>query len=299
MEFATTQRGAQLLIYEDYAYIINHKAADGRILFWRCQKSQQCNGGLTTLDDEVISIRSTHNHTANPAEIWALKIKGNLKKKAQQTLQPLPALYTQEVATIVNQPNSDEVAAALPTFQSIRASLYRSRRKRLPPLPQQRSDISIQGEWANTLDSRRFLLCEDSQQDKIIIFATDQNTELLAESDTLYIDETFRSCPSLFYQLFTVHAFRNRQQYPLAYCLLPDKTRQSYQRAFDLLAVEASQLHLSLSPSHILCDFELAVIQAAQLSSPGAEIHGCYYHFCQCINRQVQQLGLQVTNACI
>ena len=33
-------------------------------------------------------------------------------------------------------------------------------------------------------------------------------------------------------------------------------------------------------------DFKLALIQAAQLSFLGAEIRGCYYHFCQCINRR-------------
>ena len=34
MEF-TTQRGGQVMIYEDYMYVINRKARDGRV-FWRC-----------------------------------------------------------------------------------------------------------------------------------------------------------------------------------------------------------------------------------------------------------------------
>ena len=100
MEFSTTQRGAQLLIYNGYMYIINRKAQDGRI-FWRCQKSRQCNGGITTLGDQIVSQRNTHNHSFNPAEIRVQKIKANLNKKAQETVQPIPAIYSQEVSSVV------------------------------------------------------------------------------------------------------------------------------------------------------------------------------------------------------
>ena len=44
----------------------------------------------------------------------------------------------------------------------------------------------------------------------------------------------------------------------------------------------------------VLSDFELAIIQAAELSFPTADIKGCYYHYCQCLNRKIQQIGLQV-----
>ena len=57
---------------------------------------------------------------------------------------------------------------------------------------------------------------------------------------------------------------------------------------------KAEELHLDLSPSVVLSDFELAIIQAAELSLPSADIKGCYYHYCQCLNRKIQNLGLQV-----
>ena len=73
----------------------------------------------------------------------------------------------------------DVVAASLPTFQSIRPSLYRSRRKRLPCMPRSRADVHFEGEWAQTIDSRQFLLVEDGDDDKVAIFATDNNLKLL------------------------------------------------------------------------------------------------------------------------
>ena len=99
-------------------YVINRKGRDGRI-FWRCAKSRSCSGGVTTLDNVVVSNRAKHNHPVDTAEIKAHKIKSRLKTKAQETAQPLPALYSQEVLQVVTDPNPDDVAAALPTFQSM------------------------------------------------------------------------------------------------------------------------------------------------------------------------------------
>ena len=44
----------------------------GRI-FWRCALSRSCSGGVTTLDNAVISIRAMHNHPVDTAEIKAHK----------------------------------------------------------------------------------------------------------------------------------------------------------------------------------------------------------------------------------
>ena len=38
--------------------------------------------------------------------------------------------------------------------------------------------------------------------------------------------------------------------------------------------------------------FELALVQSLELEFPGARIHGCYFHFTQCLWRKVQRLGL-------
>ena len=161
-------------------------------------------------------------------------------------------------------------------------------------MPRSRADVHFEGEWAQTIESRQFLLVEDGDDDKVVIFATDNNLKLLAEAECLFVDGTFHTCPEVFYQIFTIHAFRSGQQFPLAYCLLPGKSRETYQRVFTLLKEKADELQLALSPSVVLSDFELAIIQAAQLSFPTADFKGCYYHYCQCLNRKIQQIGLHV-----
>ena len=39
-------------------------------------------------------------------------------------------------------------------------------------------------------------MTEDGNDNNIIIFATDENIKLLAEAETIYVDGTFRTCPS-------------------------------------------------------------------------------------------------------
>lgn len=48
-----------------------------------------------------------------------------------------------------------------------------------------------------------------------------------------------------------------------------------------------------LEPKLIMVDFERAAISAAQTVFPNADVNGCYFHFCQCLFRQIQANGLQ------
>ena len=72
----------------------------------------------------------------------------------------------------------------------MKSSLYRSRRSRLPPFPQSREDVIIEGRWQKTLSGEQFLL---RQEDDIHVFATTESLHLLATAEAIYIDGTFPS----------------------------------------------------------------------------------------------------------
>ena len=146
-----------------------------------------------------------------------------------------------------------------------------------------------------TASGEDFLMVEDGQgEDRVIMFATDANIKLLCEAQTIYVDGTFQTCPSLFYQVFTIDAFKNGRQFPLVYALLPNKSRATYVRAFELVKQKAHSLYVSHEPQIILSDFELAIKQAVELSFPTTDFRGCYYHFSQALMRKFQNIGLQV-----
>ena len=99
----------------------------------------------------------------------------------------------------------DAIAAHFPSSPKIKSALYRIRRQRLPPLPQSRSEVHFHGEWARTYNGSQFLIAE--QGGKIVIFTTTDNMRYLSEVERIYMDGTFQTCPSIFYQVLTTHAF--------------------------------------------------------------------------------------------
>uniref|UniRef100_A0A914EK03 MULE transposase domain-containing protein n=1 Tax=Acrobeloides nanus TaxID=290746 RepID=A0A914EK03_9BILA len=63
---------------------------------------------------------------------------------------------------------------------------------------------------------------------------------------------------------------------------MPRKTTENYETIFQELNV--------LEPTKIICDFELAEINAIKASLGGARIQGCYKHFLDCIWREFSRL---------
>ena len=218
-----------------------------------------------------------------------------MKQAVKEKIDPVPALYQQQLQEISATENLEEMATQLPTLYSMKCSLYRLRKKRLPPFPTSRNEVHFEGEWTQTIAGEPFLLAEDGDGDnKIIIFSTDANIRHLSEADKIYVDGTFQTCPRLFYQIFTVHAFINGKQFPLVYCLLPGKSRAIYQRTLEIIERKAEELGLELHPDEVLTDFELATIQGIELAFPTTEEKGCLFHFAQALNQKISTLGLQV-----
>ena len=133
----------------------------------------------------------------------------------------------------------------------------------------------MEGDWTKTLTGENFLLRDDGDSNKILIFGTQENLLKLSELDTIYVDGTFSTCPSLFRQLFTINGFVGGQQFPLVYGFLPTKSRADYNRFFAIVKEEMQNSGLILQPSAVMADFKLALIQAVELQFPSTRILGC------------------------
>lgn len=202
--------------------------------------------GMTTVDDVLGAVRETHSHGPDEGRNAVSSSISRMRKRAREETLPVTQIYDQEVQRISTYTNMEEVAAKLPTFPSLKSSLYRNHRVRLPVLPQSREDVVFEGEWAQTMSGAPFLLASEGAEDKIVIFATRDNLELLSAADTVYMDGTFRVCPRLFYQVFTLHIFRHGQQFPVVYFLLPRKARETYNKAFTMLKEAAQNFGLDI-----------------------------------------------------
>ena len=126
---------------------------------------------------------------------------------------------------------------------------------------------------------------------RILIFLTTSNINLLAMSLHWYADGTFKVVPPLFEQLYTIHGLQENVAVPLIYALLPNKTEETcltlLREIKKLLPATAAQ------PKTIMTDFEVAMINAIQIEFQQTVNRGCFFHFSQCIFRRIQENGLK------
>ena len=88
--------------------------------------------------------------------------------------------------------------------------MTRSRLEHVPEVPHSIDDIYIHGPWKRSWSNDRFLLQQDNDWG-MFLYATNDNLENLRECTEIYPDSTFRTCPNLYEQYFTIHGkYRNR-----------------------------------------------------------------------------------------
>ena len=84
------------------------------------------------------------------------------------------------------------------------------RRRILPPLPQS-SLFTIPDAFKSTIDGKRFLLFDEARvrRERLLLFASDQQLDILFDSKVLFMDGTFSKTPPHFYQVYILHALKH------------------------------------------------------------------------------------------
>ena len=170
----------------------------------------------------------------------------------QQPVVPLPEVYR----NVMMQQSIDEDLMP-PSYNSVKSQMHRARRLGQPPIPHRREDIIFTDDYKLTINKEQFL---QHQENSFIIFSTDQNLQALSTSDTLYTDGTFKSAPQNFTQLYTIHATYRGHVIPVIYCLLSDKSSDTYHLIFDIIKRKMAALDVTFNPSTIISDFESSII---------------------------------------
>lgn len=159
-----------------------------------------------------------------------------------------------------------------------------------PATPNNLEDLRIPDKYKMTSKGEPFLLHESgSGSNRILIFSTRDNIDLLEKAEHVYMDGTFKTTPKIFYQIYIIHAFLNSVQLPLVYVLLPNKTKETYLRMLQAVKVLAPRI----LPKSFLIDFEAAVMISIQTVFPHSAIRECFFHFRQAIYKKIQNFGLK------
>lgn len=126
----------------------------------------------------------------------------------------------------------------------------------------------------------------NDNQDRMLIFSTEKNLQILNENRNWLCDGTFDAAPAIFKQLFTVHVIKNGKKLPLVYALLTNKL-ETYIKVF-----QVSKSKIQNDPLSVTSDFEISIINSVYEVFPDAEVDGCFFHLKKSIWRHVQDSEL-------
>jgi len=224
VDYLDNGRNGFYLIHAGFKFSVKNRYKDK--CYWRCV-NRECPATVTTDQQTPVRFGSEHNHPSDITGITAEAFISDLKKLCRENISPIPSLYDDALGSLRNRDcdeTVEQVIAKIPTFDTCSSSLYRSRSKLLPKLPQTQADIDLNGEWTETLAGEQFLLHDDTDErgDRIMIFGTISNLIHLCDSTIVLADGTFYSCTGLLTQLHSLHGDIGGTLFPL-FCSFTEK----------------------------------------------------------------------------
>ena len=136
---------------------------------------------------------------------------------------------------------------------------------------------------------------ESEESERVIIFATQENLRSLDKCRTWYVDGTFDTAPSMFFQMFAIlgtavqvsnSGTLQQVALPFVYALLKSKNGTAYSKVFEVVVSKGRELGLAMQPQYVLSDFELAIINSAQ-NQLNTTVKCCFFHLMQTLYRKI------------
>lgn len=159
-----------------------------------------CPGRIQTVNDRVVKT-SLHTHAPDARNYPVHSVVAEMRQEAAtaKSSKEIIANACSKVKGVVIY-----VKAALPKISNIRR--LKQKRNIAPVTPRLVRELIIDAIFTVTANNENFLLFDNGATDRrIIVFATDANIRFLKECGEWYLDGTFRICPPLFSQIYTIH----------------------------------------------------------------------------------------------
>jgi len=228
MEIISTNQGKQKVCLDGFMY--TKQITSKTQIRWQCVKrNNHCKGVISTsLDLSQVIKTKPHNHDANQMEVAVAKTKVDMKHLAANTRE--------RPATMVSAKLAELPAAArqLAGEEDAMKKMIRRVRKgqaRPVPVPASLSELTIQGDWAQTSGPapEPFLIYDNGQESdsRIVVFASPPALRTLSTADTWFMDGNFAMAPPGFLQLYVIRVPLGSTTVGLAYALLQRKTHDT------------------------------------------------------------------------
>lgn len=149
----------------------------------------------------TITVKGEHNHILDPRDAAVKTVMREVKSLATSTTQK-----PRQILAAVQKEKEPEVLAQLPTYDAATKQIRHARGKGTtqPTNPKSLADFVLPAE----LSQNGNLVVYDSGQDdpsRLVILSNETNMDFLETCDYMHVDGTFDSCPTIFFQIFTIH----------------------------------------------------------------------------------------------
>lgn len=188
------------LAFQNHIYL-KDKCSDGKVLF-KCKKflKFKCRC-VHVLNEVIVKIVGDHNHSTTSETLKCNDIINKIKTKAVNSNDTPTQIISTSTTGV-----SFSTSAQLPSITLLKKSINRKRKiNDVLPNPQNNIDLVIPTNLKSYLNEDFCLYDSGPDEHRILVFGTEQNIKQLEQCKYWYVDGTFQSCPSLFYQLFTIH----------------------------------------------------------------------------------------------
>src|SRR6266542_728592 len=120
----------------------------------------------------------------------------------------------------------------MPSPNALHSRIKCIKRAEIPAQPQTIEEVNVPDLLRLTLNGDTFLIrdCEIGD-DRILLFTTQANIQRLSRASFWLMDGTFKTVPTVFCQLYTIHApvgGKNSRILPLLYSLVTSKSEKIY-----------------------------------------------------------------------
>ncbi|KAG0437398.1 hypothetical protein DMUE_3713 [Dictyocoela muelleri] len=277
INYIKSQRGELLLVYENFIY--NKCRLTKRGQGWRCV-SRPCMGRVF-MKDGVIMIGELHTHADDLDKIMLLKIKSLLYESAEKT-----DMSFENSLLDATQKYSIETIGSICNIYSLRDEFTKIRRRK--DFPGTKNDDDILHIYKLTYENELFIQhdCRKNSDDRIIMFYTHYNVEVMRRSNVFLVDGTFKAATNNFTQLFVIHVMYFDKRLPMVYVLTKSKTIETYKKIFSHLKVKEK-----IEIPHLISDYEIAIINSFKSIYNFSKVSGCLFHFGQIMWRKIQKNG--------
>ncbi|XP_038053428.1 uncharacterized protein LOC119725901 [Patiria miniata] len=284
------RRGGLVLVYDGYRYQRN-KISAGTKVYWRCT-DKKCRVPLHTNDfgsgENIVVLDNQQPEHAHPPEHGRLD-RFQFIREIKNVIRREPSLPVRRAYDEVTSRLPHAQRINFPDFDGVRTSLLRFRARSCRPVASQSVDMAdIHGAWAETLGGQRELLAIDNAIG-VAVFASRRELEVLEQCSEIFIDGTFHTAPAPFTQIVTAYGRYRGLILPLSISLVTNKREEQY--LYVLQAIKREIIAITdrpLSPSLVITDFEVDLINAIGKELPHADSRVCKSPW-----RKLTELGLE------